>query len=197
MFFRKHWFFLAFLIVAICGVSLYLLHINTPKEPILIIKPVEPLEELTAETPVTETPTQGGHFHADGTWHEGPHETPPTAEKSEPVEKPPYLYDPDAKERPEGWDPDLVFDTGEKKIDLNYRPLTEEEQAEYEHLKATLVPPEDYGVTEAGLRIIAIGNIQRKNSPAFMESIEADIIAGSPREEIAAKLRTFSDIFAD
>lgn len=118
-------------------------------------------------------------------------------EKSEPVEKSPYLYDPDAKERPEGWDPDLVFDTGEKKIDLNYRPLTEEEQAEYEHLKVTLVPPEDYGVTEAGLRITAIGNIQRKNAPAFMESIEADIIAGRPREEIDAKLRTFSDIFAD
>ena len=25
---------------------------------------------------VSETPQQDGHFHADGTWHEGPHETP-------------------------------------------------------------------------------------------------------------------------
>ena len=75
MFFRKHWFFLAFLIVAICGVSLYLLHINTPKEPVLIIKSVEPLEKPTAQVPEGDT-SQGGHFHADGTWHEGPHERP-------------------------------------------------------------------------------------------------------------------------
>ena len=198
MFFRKHWFFLAFLLVAICGVSLYLLHINTPKEPILIIKPVEPLEKLTAETPVTETPTQGGHSHADGTWHEGPHETPPTAEKSEPVEKPAYLYDPDAKERPEGWDPDLVFDTGEKKIDLNYRPLTEEEQAEYEHLKATLVPPEDYGVTEAGLRITAIGNLKEKNSMAFLQALWAEEDAGKiTQEEVRKRLRDYYEFFTD
>lgn len=75
MFFRKHWFFLTFLIVAICGVSLYLLHINTPKEPILIIKPVEPLEKPTTEVPEGDT-SQGGHFHADGTWHGEPHDTP-------------------------------------------------------------------------------------------------------------------------
>ena len=276
MFLRKHWFGLSFLFVCGVIVSLFFILQPTPKAPIKIYKPVEPLEKPTAQVPEGDT-SQGGHFHADGTWHGEPHDAPV---ESQPIVGevsqgghwsdaylPPmeelevkYADDPDAmfiidkvkillKHKNEGFsghdpdvdkafadlmnftnkkisslgkdvsearlyelmrltwrtldnppsyiDPDLVFDTGEKKIDLNYRPLTEEEQAEYEHLKATLVPPEDYGVTEAGLRITAIGNIQRKNAPAFMESIKADIIAGRPREEIDAKLRTFSDIFAD
>lgn len=82
MFFRKHWFFLTVLIVAICGVSVYLLQTQKPKEPILIIKAVEPLEKPTAEAPVTETPTQGGHFHDDGTFHDEPH----TEQKMSPQE---------------------------------------------------------------------------------------------------------------
>ena len=72
MFLKKHWIFLTVLIVVICGVSVYLLHINTPKEPIVIIKPVE-VEKPPAEAPVRET-EQDGHIHEDGTWHEGAHD---------------------------------------------------------------------------------------------------------------------------
>lgn len=156
-------------------------------------------EQATAKAPVGG-PSQGGHRHGDE-WHADPHEPveqQPTAEVGEPEPPPAYIYDPDAKERPDGWDPKLVYDTGHGKvIDLNYRPLDEEEQAEYEHLKATLVPPEDYGVTEAGLIITAIGNIQRKNAPAFMKSLEVDMLAGKSREYRLERLREFHDIFAD
>ncbi len=78
MFLRKYWLPLSVFIVAIAGVGLYLLATQPPKEPIVIYKPVEPIEKPTeqppAEAPVGDT-SQGGHVHADGTWHEGPHET--------------------------------------------------------------------------------------------------------------------------
>lgn len=90
MFLKKHWLFFTFLIVAICGVSLYLLHINTPKETVKIYKPVELLEKPTAEAPVGDT-SQGGHFHADGDpGHEGPH-----AEVAETPSEPPTAVMPD------------------------------------------------------------------------------------------------------
>ena len=76
MFLRKHWIGLTVFLVAIVGVGLYYLQTRPPKDPILIIKPVEPLPKST-EQPKAEVPSeplQGGHFHADGTWHEGPHE---------------------------------------------------------------------------------------------------------------------------
>ena len=165
-----------------------------PKEPIKNYKPIEPLTQSEREA---EAPH--GHFHVEP---HAPVEQPSTAQGNEPItpvsERPAYIYDPEAKERPDGWDPELVFDTGHGKvIDLNYRPLTEEEQAEYEHLKATLVPPDAYGLTEAGLIITAIGNIQRKNAPAFMKSLEADMLAGKSREYRMNRLREFHDIFAD
>ena len=72
MFVRKYWLPMTVFIVAIVGVGLYYLQTRPPKPPILIVKPVE-VEKPTAETPVGDT-SQGGHFHEDGTWHEGPHE---------------------------------------------------------------------------------------------------------------------------
>ena len=79
MFIRKYWIPLSVFIVAICAVGLYLLATQPPKDPILIYKPVEPIEKPTeepkAEAPVGDT-SQGGHVHADGTWHAGPHEAP-------------------------------------------------------------------------------------------------------------------------
>ena len=77
MFIRKYWIPLLVLLVAIVGVGLYLLTTQPEKEPIVIIKPVEPLpkSERQTEAPVGGT-SQDGHFHADGTWHAGPHETP-------------------------------------------------------------------------------------------------------------------------
>lgn len=76
MFIRKYYLPISVFIVAIAGVGLYLLATQPPKEPIVIYKPVEPIEKPTeqpkAEAPVEDT-LQGGHVHADGTWHEGPH----------------------------------------------------------------------------------------------------------------------------
>ena len=77
MFLRKYWIPLSVFIVAIMGVSLYVLQTRPPKEPIKIYKVVEPekpTEQPTTQAPVGDT-SQGGHIHADGTWHEGLHET--------------------------------------------------------------------------------------------------------------------------
>ncbi len=90
MFIRKYWLPLSVFLVAIVGVGIYYLAIQPPPDPIVIYKAVEPLEkqaeEPTTETPVVEKPPQqqqGGHTHADGTWHAETHE--PVAESS-PVE---------------------------------------------------------------------------------------------------------------
>ena len=71
MFFRKYWIPLLVFMVAIVGVSLYYLQTRPPKEPILIVKPVE-YEKPPAKGPVVEQPAADvGHLDADGTWHEG------------------------------------------------------------------------------------------------------------------------------
>ena len=76
MFLRKYWLPLSVFIVVIAGVGLYLLATRfPPKNPLKISKAVEPIEKPTAEVLVGDT-SQGGHFHADGTWHEGPHDAP-------------------------------------------------------------------------------------------------------------------------
>jgi len=84
MFLRKYWIPLSVFLVAIVGVGLYLLATQPPREPIKIYKAVEPLEKPTepptTETPVVEKTEEGGHFHADGTWHaepQAPRTTPP------------------------------------------------------------------------------------------------------------------------
>jgi len=77
MFLRKYWLPLSVFLVAICAVGLYLLATQPPPEPVKIYKVVEPdkpTEQPKAEVSPSET-SQGGHFHADGTWHEGPHDT--------------------------------------------------------------------------------------------------------------------------
>ena len=72
MFFRKYWIPLSVFIVAIVGVSLYYLQTRPPKDPVLIVKPVE-FEKPAAEAPIVDQPEQVGHVHEDGTWHDGPH----------------------------------------------------------------------------------------------------------------------------
>ena len=88
MFIRKYWLPLSVFIVAIAGIGLYLLATQPPKDPIVIYKAVEPLEkpseQPTAEVPESETDT-GGHFHADGTWHDGPHDSEQTAKGPRPT----------------------------------------------------------------------------------------------------------------
>ncbi len=79
MFLRKYWLPLSVFVVAIVGVGLYILATRPPPETVKIYKTVKPIEkptqQPTAEAPVGDT-SQGGHFHADGTWHEGPHDVP-------------------------------------------------------------------------------------------------------------------------
>ncbi len=66
--------FIGILVLLICGVvSVYFLRTDLSEEPIKIYTPVEPMPKPKAETPVRET-EQDGHFHADGTWHEGAHD---------------------------------------------------------------------------------------------------------------------------
>ena len=68
MFLRKYWIPLLVFIVAVVGVGLYYLQTRPPKDPILIVKPVE-YEKPPAKAPVVEQPEQVGHFHEDGTFH--------------------------------------------------------------------------------------------------------------------------------
>lgn len=87
MFLRKYWIGLTVFLVVIVGVGLYSLQTRPPKDPIVIYKPVEPIEKPT-EQPKAEVPSEtdkGGHFHADGTWHEGPHEPVEPPEVNEPI----------------------------------------------------------------------------------------------------------------
>lgn len=78
--------FIGILVLVLCVVvSVYFLRTDLPEEPIKIYTPVEPLPKPKAEGPIGET-EQGGHFHEDGTWHEGPHEAhaPPTVPNTAP-----------------------------------------------------------------------------------------------------------------
>ncbi len=89
MFIRKYWLPLSVFLVTIAGVGLYLLATQPPKEPIKVYKLVEPIEKPTTQAPVGDT-SQGGHVHADGTWHEGPHE--PVEQPSTADGNPPQLH---------------------------------------------------------------------------------------------------------
>ena len=73
MFFRKYWIPFSVFIVAISAVGLYYLQTRPPKEPIVIIKPVDIEQPKETAPPVGDT-SQGGHWHGDE-WHADPHET--------------------------------------------------------------------------------------------------------------------------
>ena len=96
MFFRKYWVPLTVFLVLIVGVSVYYLQTRPPKEPIVIYKTTE-VEKPTTEAPVEET-QQGGHFHEDGTWHEGAHEAHQNPASPSPVQIPEGITDPDVLE---------------------------------------------------------------------------------------------------
>ena len=75
MFIRKYWLPVSVFILTIAGIGLYLLATQPPKDPVVIYKSVEPIEKPTMQAPVGDT-SEGGHFHADGTWHGEPHDPP-------------------------------------------------------------------------------------------------------------------------
>ena len=68
MFFRKYWIPLSVFIVAIVGVSLYVLQPRPPKDPILIVKPVEYEKQRTKAPVVEQSAAEVEPFHADGIW---------------------------------------------------------------------------------------------------------------------------------
>ena len=103
--------FVGLLILVICAVAgLYLLQMQQPKEPIIIYKPVEVEPPKETEAPVGET--SEGHFHADGTFHEGTHEThevPNGAIPAQPAVEASRDYTPAMVQIPEGiTDPDVL-----------------------------------------------------------------------------------------
>lgn len=77
---------LAFFILSVVGGMLYISHVEKQGAEELArdearVKQLADKQQPqpTAKAPVGDT-SQGGHFHEDGTWHEGPHETPSLAE---------------------------------------------------------------------------------------------------------------------
>ena len=55
MFLRKHWLPISVFVVLIVGIGLYHLQTQSPKDPIIIYKPVEPLPKSTQRTVDSET----------------------------------------------------------------------------------------------------------------------------------------------
>ena len=110
MFFRKYWIPFSVFIVAISAVGLYYLQTRPPKEPIVIIKPVDIEQPKETEVPVGDT--SEGHFHDDGTFHEGTHEThevPNGVIPAQPAVEAARDYTPAVVQIPEGiTDPDVL-----------------------------------------------------------------------------------------
>lgn len=73
-------------LVLLVAIGFLSLRSDVPDEPIKIYTAVEPLPKSTAEAPVGET-SQGGHFHADGTWDTDPH-TAKTEKQATPPKEP-------------------------------------------------------------------------------------------------------------
>ena len=148
-------------------------------------------------------------WHIDH-WHEVPIDNPPQpldhnelangVTVSESVgqisqKKQDWVYDKNRKKK-DGWRADLLYDAGDKIIDFNYRPLSEAEQIEYDRLKTNGKLLNDAN-REAGLRIIAISNVQRDGLPEFINSIVADTLAGKSDAEIRVKIWNYFNIFSD
>ena len=82
---------LAFFVLCVCGSLLYMQHVAQQGAEELAETQDRVAQWNEKQKPTTEgkagDTSQGGHFHADGTWHAEPHapmEQPPTAQVSEP-----------------------------------------------------------------------------------------------------------------
>ena len=177
MFFRKHWFPLFFLFVCCIIVTLFFTLQPRPKETIKIYKAVELIEKPT-QSPMAEVPSetsQGGHFHADGTWHEGPNEP-----VEQPTERAQQSAVPDISGLPEtsdDIDPDDIPPFSVPYSDgMTYhydRPLTPEERARYSFLKAL---PDYEGVSPAKLKMEAIAYVRHEQiREGVFEQISLDL----------------------
>ena len=190
MFRRKYWIGLTVFLVAIVGVGLYYLQTRPSKDPIVIIKPVEPLPKSeVAEVPEGDT-SQGGHRHADGTWHGEPHA--PVEQPTEIPQQPAAPNFSELPELPDDIDPDDIpaFSiTGAMGEVYHYdRPLTPEEREMYYTVKAEY--PND---TPSTLKALAVNRVRKQKIKAgalhpFLEDRYKGVITD---EELDQRLDEF------
>lgn len=198
MFLRKYWLPMTVFIVAIVGIGLYLLATQPPKDPIIIYKPVEPLPKSEVKAPVGDT-SQGGHFHADGTWHDGPHEpvdpqsTADVNETATPVYQRPVVSGTvdisELPKLPDDIDPDDIppFSMASHSGDgTSYydRPLTPDEREMYYRLKAD---PAYKTSTPAGIKMSAVILVRQEKVEAGALQPIYDAVAGGSMTAAEAK----------
>ncbi len=73
---KKIWIPILILLLVVMGVGLFYRQKVATQEPVKIYKAVEVNQQIGQTGTGEQAPPQDGHFHADGTWHAGPHETP-------------------------------------------------------------------------------------------------------------------------
>ncbi len=85
---KKFYIPIGVLILVICAIAFFALRSDMPNEPVKIYKVTTPAEKTETQTNTTSSDTannskstQGGHFHADGTWHSEPHSEETAQEK--------------------------------------------------------------------------------------------------------------------
>ena len=183
MFLRRNWLPIVVFIVGIVSVGFYYLQTRSPeKDSIVIIKPVD-VEKPKAEKPVANS--QGGHFHADGTWHEGPHDTHTPAEVSQmpmsPKEKLPLaetevkadtapldhlLPDLPPSAVPENIPEHLKFPSELKGADYNTRRLSLKEERNLQNIFKEIVRDYNPGRSRASVwsQFIAVEKAYRAHS---------------------------------
>jgi len=163
MFFRKYWIPLLVFIVAIVGVGLYALQTRPPKDPILIVTPVE-FEKQRAKAKSGDT-SQGGHFHEDGTWHAEPHAVEVPVEPPAVAPSEPYLSDAELAEIPEDMlEPDIPLPADLKNVDLEtWKQWRDKHQAEWKKYIHALDP----AIERLRREVEAFGNLPPENSPDY------------------------------
>ena len=189
MFLRKYWIGLTVFLVAIVGAGLYYLQTRPSKDPVVIIKPVEPLPKSEVAEVVEGDTSQGGHRHADGTWHDEQHapivEVSDDTQQSEVVQKRfSVAGEVDIMQMPElpaDIDPDDIppfYSIAESGARHHYnRPLTARERALYGNLKTD---PSFKGVPPAGLKMSAIILVrQEKVASGALKPVFQGIANGS------------------
>ena len=82
---KRVWIPILIVLLAAIGCGLFYERQVSKQEPVKVYTPVPPERvaqlQPTAKSPASDT-SQGGHFHADGTWHAEAHETSETAQPS-------------------------------------------------------------------------------------------------------------------
>lgn len=178
MFLRKYWLPLSVFVVAIVGVGLYMLATRPPPETVKIYKTVKPIEkptqQPTVEAPVGDT-SQGGHFHADGTFHADPHDAPvesppvvqPKSDVSAPVGSEPPFHDPYFR-MIDGFaiTSEFAIAIAPSGVGPNFESMSDEELAaaitainsNHGYPPGDLWPPEDYDYAIGGTTVLSDGD---------------------------------------